>query len=267
MALKAILFDLDDTLYDDMASSLATILEVACMAAESHDVDPEHLARVVRKTAKGIWYQSPMADFAVTVGMSSWEGLWAKFEGDSDESRQMRDWVAAYRDQVWYQSLENVGIRDDALAKRLAQAYPQIRRQNHHLFDDALPVVKQIGERYRLGLVTNGAVDLQSEKVDGAGLRDVFDTVAISGEVAVGKPHRAVFDLVLARLALSIDEVIMVGNSQKSDIVGANRIGMTSVWIERGSHSPDPNAQPDYKIDTLFEVLPIVDSLEAGKTK
>jgi ribonucleotide monophosphatase NagD (HAD superfamily) len=73
--------------------------------------------------------------------------------------------------------------------------------------------------------------------------------------VYVGKPYRYAFDLALEGMALSCDQVVMVGDRVNTDIQGANDLGMRSVLVKTGEfdaselHAAAP--RPDYVIDAI----------------
>jgi 2-haloalkanoic acid dehalogenase type II len=65
------------------------------------------------------------------------------------------------------------------------------------------------------------------------------------------KPERAMFDDALALLRLGADEVVHVGDSFRSDVLGASRLGIRSVWVNRsGRAAPDP-ALPTWTVERL----------------
>jgi putative hydrolase of the HAD superfamily len=252
--IKALVFDLDDTLYDDETTANETIRATARAFQDRHGIDPEAFRRKLRPTAKEIWYVSPMAEFAKTVGCSSWEGLWMQFYGSDDQAEKMRQWVAAYRVQAWGETLRRLGVDDGLLDGEMAEHFFEERRRRHTVYDDVRPALDSLRSEYRFALLTNGAIDLQQEKIDGSGLGDYLDATVISGEVGIGKPEREPFDLILRRLDISADEAVMIGNSLGSDIAGANGAGMKSIWVNRIGHTNESEARPDAEVRSLDDL-------------
>src|SRR5262252_6114058 len=106
-----------------------------------------------------------------------------------------------------------------------------------------------------LGLITNGGVRAQVQKLDILGLRAYFQTVVISEAVGVKKPDAAIFQHALDVLGLRADQVWFVGDHPANDILGALRAGLRTVWL-RGSHPwPDDHAIPHHQIDHLRELV------------
>ncbi len=256
--IKAIVFDLDDTLYDDEATADKAIIATATAFRDRHGVDPEVFRQRLRGTAKEIWYVSPMANYARTVGCSSWEGLWMQFYGVDDQAETMRQWLSAYRLQVWEETLRQLKVAQSLLADEMARHFFEERRRRHTVYDDVRPALDSLKGRYAIGLLTNGAVDLQQEKIDGSGLAGYFDATVISGEIGVGKPDTSPFLLVAERLGVAVGETVMVGNSLGSDIAGARTAGMKSIWLNRASLPNDSEAHPDAEVQSLHDIELIV---------
>ena len=109
-----------------------------------------------------------------------------------------------------------------------------------------------------LGLVTNGTVRSQAQKLDILGLHPYFRTVVVSEAVGVEKPDAAIFQHALDGLGLRADHAWFVGDHPENDILGACRVGLRTVWL-RGSHPwPGTQAVPHHQIDHLRELVPLL---------
>jgi len=142
--------------------------------------------------------------------------------------------------QIVLQALQDLDIHDgtpelgiavfEALNVRIPDSLP--------LLDDALPTLQLLRERgYLLGVVTNrlwgGKVfraDLQT-----LGLWDVFspDALAISADLGIRKPNPAIFLHALSALGIPPEQAAMVGDSLRTDILGAQQLGIFRVWQPR----------------------------------
>jgi HAD superfamily hydrolase (TIGR01549 family) len=103
------------------------------------------------------------------------------------------------------------------------------------LFDDVLPTLKELQRRgFQLGVVTNrhwgGAIFQEDLQI--LGLLDYFDSrhVAISIDLGIRKPNPAIFLHVLHALDIPPQEAAMVGDSLRSDILGAQLLGIFTIW-------------------------------------
>ncbi len=260
--IKALIFDLDDTLVVEEASAEEAFIETGELAREAYGLDPLDLHATLRKTCRELWYSFPSHPYCKRVGISSWEGLWAEFTGDDPDLKALRDWAPTYRFESWRIALLKHGIADPALAAALAEAFPRLRRQKHITYPDTAPALKQLCLDYSLGLLTNGAPDLQRRKIEGAGIAGFFDQVLISGETGMGKPDRRVFELLLSRLNANEKTALMIGNNLATDVQGAQQAGLRAVWINRSGKTRDGSIVPEWEISTLDELVSIVAAIK-----
>ena len=101
-----------------------------------------------------------------------------------------------------------------------------------HRFPDTVPVLDYLKEKYRLGLVTNGTVKGQNGKVDAAGLREYFSVIIISNEHEMRKPDRRLFEMALKELGVRAEETVYVGDTYSNDIYGAWKAGIKPIWLK-----------------------------------
>jgi putative hydrolase of the HAD superfamily len=256
--IKALIFDLDDTLVIEQASAEAAFLETCELAKTKYGINPQELNITVRNTCRKLWHQSPARQYCLDIGISSWEGLWAKFIGENRELRILQKWVPTYRLDSWYNALCRHGINDIGFSMILAEAFRENRRKRHLIYDDVLPTLVTLKKSYLLGLLSNGTPDLQNEKIDGAGIRSFFHEIIISGELGVGKPDHSIYQIMLSRLRVKPDHAVMVGDSLKSDIQGAKDVSMKTVWINRDGKSRDQSIIPAFEISSINELMNIL---------
>ncbi len=255
--LRAVLFDLDDTLMPDESAADAALVAAGKLAAEWHRILPSELKDTVRRIARRIWRAHPVvAAYRGSYDISSWEALTARFEDSDDEMRQLRAWAPAYRQEVWTSALAEFGVADPLLADLLAATYAAERRARYQPYPDALPVLDRLASKLQLGLVTNGPADLQQDKLECSGLKDRFTAVVISRAVGMMKPDPRIFRLALDRLGVCPAEAVYVGDSLSKDVVGAKTIGMRAVWANYDSCPPREGTAPDAVISSLPE-LPV----------
>ncbi len=128
---------------------------------------------------------------------------------------------------------EAVGIENPLPAEALFREYQRIFPTYVSLFSDARDTLAALREKgYRIGIVTNGPLVQQHRKLDISGLRPLCDTVVVSDEEGVKKPHAEMFYRAAARLGLSPAQCIMVGDHPAFDIEGALGAGMRAVFID-----------------------------------
>jgi putative hydrolase of the HAD superfamily len=218
-------------------------------------------SRRAREPARELWRAAPSYPYCLRVGISSWEGLWCRFEGDDPTVRALRSWAPTYRQRSWKAALADQGVHDDDLAEQLGELFGIERRRRHEVFSDVLGVLTTIRQSHRLGLLTNGASCLQREKLDASGLADFFDAVVVSGDLGVGKPNPDAFHHVLTALHGDAREATMVGDSMTRDVDGAITAGLEAIWLNRFGR-PRPTARRDVtEIATLVDLESALDNM------
>lgn len=252
---SAILFDLDDTLMIDAAALDAALLATGAEAHDRYGADPTALAQTVRQCARRIRQTGPVFPYCDAIGITYGEGLWGHFAGQDPNLATLREWVPAYQRATWSSALRDHSVADVVLAERLAALFLQQRRTRHALFPDVETLLRALRGSYRLALVTNGAPDMQREKVQAVGLDADVDVITISGEVGVGKPGAQIFTLTLRQLDVPAAAAVMVGNDLGRDIVGAHNAGLRGIWINRtGATLRAGDVVPDATITTLSDL-------------
>ena len=254
MAIRSILFDLDDTLVVEGASADAAFLATCECAHEKYGIDPEALHQSVQYHARELWRASATITYCRAIGISSWEGLWARFLGSDPNLKKLHTWAPTYRREAWFRALTDHGVKDLSFAEQLSDVFPSERRERHVVFSDVEDSLTNLREVYRLALVTNGAPDLQREKIQGANLAQSFDAILISGEVGVGKPDCRIFKLALEALTTSPSEAVMVGDSLTRDILGAQHAGLRGIWLNRSGNNAASQVTPDAQITNLNQI-------------
>ncbi len=217
-SVKAILFDLDHTLYDRDATFLAWarwfVRERLGLMEES--IHAQAVDLLVAMDATGYrpraelfgWMKERYPGLEATV-----EELVADF----------------YREHVSYLSLE-----DDT-----------------RLLLDALAAA-----RIPFGIVTNGSAN-QLLKVRKLGLDARTSCIYISALVGCRKPEPGIFLAAADELGVTPPDTLFIGDNPEADIAGAAAVGMRTAWLRRQSEWPDHLGVllPDYTIDSLAELL------------
>ncbi len=92
-------------------------------------------------------------------------------------------------------------------------------------------------------------------------LHHLFDIVITFEDTQKRKPAPEPFEKALEQLEVSADAVIMVGDWAERDIVGAKLLGMKTVFARYGDRFNTKHSGADYEIDDVMQILDIVDSL------
>jgi phosphoserine phosphatase len=258
MPTRAVLFDLDETLVADSAATRDALRATAAFAIP-HSLDAETLARAAWLRANDAWARSPFQAYFEAFHISAGECLWGRFIGEDPRLRPINAWAAQYQLDCWAAALGDLGVHDEILAATLAERFRVERRARHDLlFPETRATLDAIHALYPLALVTNGAPDIQRDKLAGSGLERYFPVVQVSVEAGVAKPDPAIFIRALDALGVAPEHAVMVGDNPARDILGANHAGIRAIWIRRDNQPLSPGAQPDATIASLSELLALL---------
>ncbi|MEX0626776.1 MAG: HAD-IA family hydrolase [Chloroflexota bacterium] len=151
-------------------------------------------------------------------------------------------------DAAWRQyhslMLRELGVEDpdhQLIDTILAAQYAP---ESWELYPDVLPAVRELRELgMGLGIVSDWGSNLLPI-VDGLGLGKELDFVIASGAVGLSKPDPSLFRLAAARAGVTPREALMVGDSYRADIEGAEAAGMDGILIRRPEWSDRREAVP-----------------------
>ncbi|WML40021.1 HAD family hydrolase [Neobacillus sp. OS1-2] len=263
--IKAIFFDLDDTLLWDQ-KSVKDAFASTCKAAENrYGVDADQLEDAVREAARKLYSSYDFYPFTQMIGINPFEGLWGNFLDENDSNfMKMKETAPVYRKDAWTTGLRMMGVDDPDFGEWLAELFPQERRKSPIVYEETFTTLDLLKGKFKLLLLTNGSPDLQNTKLEiTPELVPYFDEIVISGAFGKGKPDPSIFEHALSLLSVKKEEVIMVGDNLMTDILGANCAGIKTVWINR--HKKERNEViPTYEIKHLEELFPILENLRDG---
>lgn len=264
---KALFFDLDDTLLWDQQSVKEAFRETCAWAAEQSGADCGGLEQAVREEARKLYAGYPTYAFTQMIGINPFEGLWGRFNDPGDDFQKLSAVALGYQQEAWTRGLKREGLDDPALGKQLASYFPEARKRNPILYDDSLEVLEQLKGRFDLLLLTNGSPSLQQIKLEiTPEIAPYFDHIVISGAFGRGKPDVAIFEHALSKFGYAPEDVLMIGDNPLTDILGAERAGIPSVWLNREHKTPHESVVATYEIKDLRELLPLLDKLEIEST-
>lgn len=242
MPIRAVLFDLDETLIVEYASVKATFLAVCALAEEKHGLDTEKLHPAVLNACRELYHAFPLYPWCHDLGFSSWEVLSGDVSGKFPQLDVLQRWQPWFRMESWRRGLQVFHVDDLPLAQQMAEAFVLERDKHHERFPETLDVLDALAGNYRMGLVTNGAANIQRNKLIKGGLENRFRPIVISGEQGVGKPNPELLRIALRKLRHKAEEVVMVGDRLDTDIQMAHAAGRKSIWVNRRKNTPPPDA-------------------------
>jgi len=196
--LKAIFFDIDDTLYDSTTlTRMARLNSIRAMIdAGLAERDEDKLYSLLQKIIKkfGSNYPRHYDELLKELGIP------------------------------WKPKIVAAGV----------VAYEHTKFGYLKPFPGVVPTLIELRQRYRLGVISNGLAVKQWEKLINLGLHHFFDVVVTSEEVGYEKPETEIFEVAVRKLGFSGEECVMVGDRIDTDILGGKASGMKTVWVKRG---------------------------------
>ena len=229
MGLRAIFFDLDDTLVD-YQSSVEAGLRVAWreMARAYPFLSPQQCAEIWDE----LFPHGAPEGRAVTI----------------DRLRRLANVVAIDGPRL---DDTLVTIRDRYQAARVTTIQP---------LPGADDLLRTLAARFPLALVSNGTADSRRLTLARFGWHRYFRAIVIDTEVGYSKPDPRIFQHALAAVGCAPDEVLFVGDNPRADVVGALAIGMTAVWLNWKRQPRPPDLVPSHEITSLDELRGIVEA-------
>lgn len=223
-AIKALIFDLDDTLWPlrplilQAETTLYTwLVEQVPAIAEHHTVDS------LRERRMALIPNDPRFSF----------DLWA------------------LRHTALVQVLEEFA-GDRSLADSGMQVFAHARNQVE-MFEEVPRVLELLGQDYSLATISNGFADLQA-----IGLASHFKFSLAAHEFGCAKPDPRIFQAALERLQLPAHEVMYVGDDLRLDVAGAQAVGMRAAWMNRYKmqlhETPHAQVKPDLIVHDLHQL-------------
>ncbi|QSW99140.1 HAD family hydrolase [Haloterrigena alkaliphila] len=131
----------------------------------------------------------------------------------------------------------------DADPAAVADAYRETIAETLEPLPGVETMLADLRGEYRVGLLTNGPVRAQRDKIATLGWDGRFDAALVTGELQAGKPDRRAFEAIAAELNVELEDAVYVGDEVEADIIGATNAGMTAIQVllEDGP-GPDPRA-------------------------
>lgn len=172
--------------------------------------------------------------------------LWTKLE----EGRIKKETVLNTRFAKFFATQ---GVRVDG--STVDDQFRQLLEERNDVIPDAVELLTDLKEKgYKIFAGTNGVGRTQRKRLENACFTNFFDNLYISEEVGFEKPDARFFETIFTKENIKdVSKVLMIGDSLSSDIRGANRVGIDSVWLNRFSETV-VNDNPRYECENLKKI-------------
>ncbi len=161
---------------------------------------------------------------------------------------------------------EELGEIDHKLLAAGIVAYRRVRESTLVLYPHVQLTLVELAKRgLKLAVVTDAPKTQAWLRLCHLNLHHVFDLVITYEDTRERKPAAAPFEAALAGLALRPGEVLMVGDWPERDMVGARQVGIRTVFARYGDTFGTTSSGGDFEIDDIYELVGIVDRLNAAE--
>ena len=223
--LRALTFDLDDTLWDNRP---------VLMAAEQslYDWLGRHYPRINQHY--------------------SLEDMWSLRQGLLKQNPDLRHDVTALRKDSLHVMAQTCGY-DDRLVEPAFDSFLEARHRVT-LYSDVEPALRTLrAAGYCLGTLTNGNADVQR-----LGLGHLFDFSLTAASVGKAKPHPRMFEEACRRAQVTAAELAHIGDEAGTDLAGAQNAGVTVIWMNRQGLPADPDVAHHAEIRDMTQLLALL---------
>lgn len=192
--IKAVFFDIDNTLYDSKT-----------------------LSQMARRNS--------------VIAMID-AGLKVSFDRAMKKLNEIIEKYGANYPKHYNKLLESFGIKSHKIVAAGVVAYEKTKHAYLRPFPGVVPALLELKKNYRLGIISNGLAIKQWEKLINLNLHHFFDVVITSEEAGYEKPDKKIFEIALKEIKAEPGEAVMIGDKEIEDIKGAKSIGMHAINIK-----------------------------------
>lgn len=219
--IKAVIFDLDNTIYDyDDCNRIA--MERLCLFVENRygitNVEFYSKYNIAKNIVKGQLRNT---------GASHNRLLYIQCFLELINEKPVRDAIILY-DVYWDNMLEHM------------KPFPYVFPLMNHLRNNGVII----------GILTDLTAHIQHRKIKRLGLDTYIDVLVTSEEAGEEKPSKVIFDKIKQKLSCCPEEILMIGDSLKKDIYGARAAGLHGLIFEK-NRLPDMNEVCRYYIEKV----------------
>jgi len=231
MKIKAVIFDLDDTLYDCSGSLI--------------DASRSRAAKAL-----------------VEAGLTCTE------EEVYQLQKELTEKYGPYYHV--FNEIVNKYNADSKLINIAYKAYNSSEVSEIKPFPYVISTFKELKEKgYKLFLLTVGVHERQEKKINILGLKPYFDEIVISDQ-EIGLPLEDCMRDLIERHTINFREAVVVGDRVREELRIAKSLGMTTIQMLHGRFKNEPAVndcdKPDYKIKRIFQITTILQLQNMGKT-
>jgi putative hydrolase of the HAD superfamily len=232
--IKAITFDLDNTLWD---------------------VEP------VLLRAEEVQYQWLAQNRPRVTREFDGEALRSFRFGTHSSHPELAHQISKIRIQALYEVQLHCGYSEQLAREGARTAFDAFLRIRHQVqpYERALEVLEALAQRYVLGALSNGNADIYKTDIG-----EYFDFAFSAEQLDASKPLPDMFHAAMQKTGADAREIVHVGDNPEHDILGAQKVGMFTVWMNSGGWRwPEQRVPADESISALEDLPAAISSIES----
>ncbi len=223
--ITTVIFDLDDTLYDEIdfcRSGFRAVAQHIATLSDAHSADEVFAA------------------------------MWQSF-------------ITGDRNSTFNVALAALGISyDEGMIGKIVEIY-RTHTPTLTLPPESRATLENLEEKYTLGLLTDGFLPTQKLKVQALGIERYFKAILYTEELGrqFWKPSPRGFEVLMERLEARADQTVYVADNETKDFIAPNRLGLLTIQLLRPNGlyqqpSSLPEAAPKRKIDRIGDLAEVL---------
>lgn len=165
---------------------------------------------------------------------------------------------ATLRTERFARLIQELGLTPRFRVEEISERYLERLGEGIFLIDGAYELCRDLNEAgVRLAILTNGIKKVQTSRIAGSELAEMFEAVIVSEDTGYQKPHPGIFDYAFDKLGLrqaDKSRVLIVGDSLTSDMKGGLNYGIDTCWYNPFHRPNTLDRKPTYEIRSLAEV-------------
>jgi putative hydrolase of the HAD superfamily len=170
----------------------------------------------------------------------------------------LRHQISQLRIEAVRSALQDSGFSDDDASHYSQEAFDVFIKARHdiELLPDAWEVLERLSQRFKLAALTNGNADVRKLEVG-----RFFSISATAEQLNASKPAPDHFEYAMREAGVKPDEVVHIGDHAEHDILGAQKLGIDTIWVNLKDEEWAHAHQPTLSITALADLPAAVDEL------
>ncbi len=193
------------------------------------------------------------------------KGVYKQIVDEFPEAKSLLPDEYAYRVKLLQTLFFEQGITlNQSSAKEAQDKFDHFRMEAFDFFPGVESLLKDLRKDYTLVVITNGPIFSQYPKLTAVDMQSHVDFIIVGGDEPEEKPAPSIFSKAMSLANVQPEEALHVGDSLSSDIYGANRSGIKSVWISKSKLTMEHDeyqSKPTFMLSRFTDIYDVLSSL------